>query len=84
LPAAIAKVTAWNHWPFPDLDVDAHPGGYDLGPMLATVEYEVTPDGAKEFIKVVRRHGRIWGSDGASRWGIFHDLDHPRFTETSL
>jgi len=75
LPSATVDVTAWNHWPLPDLDGGALPGGYDSGPVLVTVEYEVAPENAKEFIKAIRRYGRIRRRDGASRWGIFHDLE---------
>ena len=41
---------------------------------MVNVEYEVAPENFKEFLKTVRRYGRIRRRDGASRWGIFHDL----------
>ena len=85
LPAATVDVTAWNHWRLPDLDGDSLPSGYDSGPVLVTAEYEVAPDNAKEFIEAIRRYGRVRRRDGASRWGIFHDLEDPhRYVETFI
>lgn len=85
LPDATVDLTAWNHWPLPEIVDDILPGGYDSGPALVTVEYEVEPQNAKEFLKAVRRYGRIRRRDGASRWSIFHDLEKPdRFIETFI
>jgi hypothetical protein len=53
--------------------------------VLVTVEYEVAPENAKEFIKAIRHYGRVRRRDGASRWGIFHDLEIPsRYVETFI
>ena len=85
LPDATVDVTAWNHWPLPDLARDALPAGYDSGPVLVAVEYEVPSENVHEFLKAVRRYGRIRRRDGASRWGIFHDLEHAgRYVETFI
>jgi MFS family permease len=85
LPDATVDITAWNHWPLPALNAAALPGGYDSGPVLVTVEYEVIPESAEEFIRAIRRFGRIRRRDGASRWGIFHDLeDQPRYVEVFI
>jgi hypothetical protein len=85
LPDATVDVTAWNHWPLPDLDRDALPAGYDSGPVLVAVEYEVPSENVHEFLKAIRRYGRIRRRDGASRWGIFHDLEHAgRYVETFI
>jgi MFS family permease len=85
LPVATVDVTAWNHWPLPNLDGDSLPAGYDTGPVLVTVEYEVSAENAKEFIKVVRRYGRIRRRDGASRWTIFRDLENTsHYVETFI
>jgi hypothetical protein len=78
-------VTAWNHWPLPALDGDALPAGYDSGPVLVSIEYDVPSENVHEFLKAVRRYGRIRHRDGASRWGIFHDLEHAaRYVETFM
>jgi hypothetical protein len=85
LPDATVDVTAWNHWPLPDLDGDALPAGEDSGPVLVTVEYEVSPENVRGFLKAVRRYGRIRRRDGASRWGIFHDVERAgRYVETFI
>jgi len=85
LPDATVDVTAWNHWPLPGLDGNALPAGYDSGPVLVTAEYEVPPENVREFLKAIRRYGRIRRRDGASRWGIFHDLEHVgRYVETFI
>jgi hypothetical protein len=41
------------------------------------VEYQVNPEGVSEFIKTMRKYGRIRRRDGASRWGICRDLEKP-------
>jgi Transmembrane secretion effector len=51
----------------PNLDRDAPPAGYDTGPVLVTVEYNVSSENAKEFVKTARLYGRIRRRDGASR-----------------
>ena len=75
LPDATVDLTAWNHWPLPDVG-EALPGGYDSGPVLVTVEYTVLPEDVQEFVKASRRYGRIRRRDGAVRWGLFRDLEN--------
>jgi hypothetical protein len=78
-------LTTWNHWPVPDPDSDALPAGYESGPVLVTVEYDVSPNNVEEFIRAMRRYGRIRRRDGARRWGIFRDLEDPqRYLETFI
>lgn len=77
LPSATVDLTAWNHWPVPDPDEDVLPEGYDSGPVMVTVEYEVAPEKAEAFLADIRRYGRIRRRDGARRWGIFRDLENP-------
>jgi len=85
LPVTKVDVTAWNHWPLPDLGRDSLPAGYETGPVLVTVEYAVSPENAKEFLKAVQRYGRIRRRDGASRWSIYHDLENAhRYVETFI
>ena len=82
LPETTVDLTTWNHWPVPDADSDALPAGYESGPVLVTVEYEVGPKNVEEFIKAMRRYGRIRRRDGAKRWGIFRNLeDQDRYLE---
>jgi hypothetical protein len=69
-------VTPWNHWRMPvipdDLDL-----GLESGPVLVTVEYLVNRDHASDFLKAMHRYERIRRRDGASRWGIYRDTEHP-------
>jgi MFS family permease len=76
LPEEIANVSAWNHWRMPDIIGNAVPG-LDDGPVLVTVEYHVGPEHAHAFLEAMQRYGRVRRRDGASRWGIFRDLEHP-------
>jgi len=85
LPDATVDLTAWNHWPLPSFDDDSLPAGADSGPVLVTVEYDVAPENAREFVKALRRYGRIRRRDGAMRWGMFRDLEKPdRYVETFI
>jgi hypothetical protein len=85
LPATRVDVTTWNHWPLPDLGRDALPAGYDTGPVLVTVEYDVSPENAAEFLQTVQRYERVRRRDGASRWSIYHDLENPgHYVETFI
>jgi MFS family permease len=79
LPTESVDLTPWNHWRMP-LVVGADA---DDGPVLVTVEYHVNPQGISEFIKTMRKYGRVRRRDGASRWGICRDLENPdRYLET--
>ena len=51
--------------------------GLDAGPVLVTVEYEVHPGYAQAFLQAIRRSGQVRRRDGASRWGIFRDVERP-------
>jgi hypothetical protein len=42
-----------------------------------TVEYDVPPERAADFLAAMRELGRIRLRDGASRWGIGRDLEVP-------
>ncbi|HEY6349118.1 MAG TPA: MFS transporter [Candidatus Angelobacter sp.] len=57
----------------------------DAGPVLVTVEYDVNPKQTSEFLEAVHEYGRIRRRDGASRWGIFRDLENGnRYVETFI
>jgi predicted MFS family arabinose efflux permease len=79
LPSEKVDLTPWNHWRLPLVSgADA-----DDGPVLVTVEYQVNPERVSEFIKTMRKYGRVRRRDGASRWGICRDLEKPdRYIET--
>ena len=63
----------------------AHGVAFDEGPVLVTVEYRVNREGTREFLEAIHEYGRVRRRDGASRWGIFWDLeDADRFVETFI
>jgi len=68
-------VSPWNHWRVPAIVKDVAPG-LEQGPVLVTVEYLVDPQHAKQFLRAMRTYGRVRRRDGASRWGIFRDVEH--------
>jgi hypothetical protein len=43
--------------------------------VLVTVEYRVEPRNAQRFLAAVQKYGRVRRRDGASRWGVFRDLE---------
>jgi MFS family permease len=84
LPDATIDVSPWNHWRMPAIvrDVEIE---LESGPVLVTVEYVVSREHASEFIKAMHRYGRIRRRDGASRWGVFRDVeDADRYLEIFL
>ena len=47
----------------------------DGGPVLVTVEYIVIQERRADFVEAIHEYERIRRRDGATRWGIFHDLE---------
>jgi hypothetical protein len=61
-------------------EVDPSPG-----PVLVTVEYEVEPRNADEFLEALHKFARVRRRDGASRWGVYRDTEHPAiYVETFI
>jgi len=75
LPDTTADVSPWNHWRVPAIVKDVAPE-LEQGPVLVTVEYVVDQQHAKAFVRAMHRYGRVRRRDGASRWGIFRDVEH--------
>jgi MFS family permease len=75
LPDSPVDVTPWNHWRMPAIVKETSPG-LDQGPVLVTVEWRVDPKHARSFLRAMQQYGRVRRRDGASRWGIFQDLEH--------
>jgi MFS family permease len=75
LPDMAADVSPWNHWRVPAIVKDVAPR-LEQGPVLVTVEYLVDPQNAKQFMRAIHRYEGVRRRDGASRWGIFRDLEH--------
>jgi hypothetical protein len=85
LPDATVDLTSWNHWRLPETEDDALPTDDSFGPVLVSVEYQVAPEQAAEFLNAIRQWGRIRRRDGARRWGIFRDMEHTdRYVETFI
>ncbi len=76
---ATLDLTPWNPWRAPVVGAEH---GLE-GPVLVTVEYDVRPERAADFLAAMREFGRIRQRDGASHWGICRDLETPdRYLET--
>jgi MFS family permease len=73
-PNVPIDLSPWNHWRMPALRQDAAPV-LDQGPVLVTVEYQVASRDARRFLHAMERYGRVRRRDGASRWGVFRDLE---------
>ena len=76
LPDTTMDVTPWNHWRMPVIPDDLELG-LESGPVLVTVEYLLDREHASDFLKAMHRYERIRRRDGASRWGIYRDTEHP-------
>jgi len=70
------------HWPEPVFIDEPHPRD---GPVLVTVEYEIDPAQADEFVAAMKGMRRIMRRDGAVRWALFMDPAEPsHYLETFL
>lgn len=70
------------HWSDPIVVSEPHPQD---GPVLVTVDYQIEPERAEEFVAAMREVKRILRRDGAIRWGLFADPAQPgHYVETFL
>jgi MFS family permease len=84
LPDGAADVSPWNHWRMPAIVQDVLPG-LEYGPVLVTVEYRVEEGRANAFLRAMRDYERVRRRDGASRWGLYRDLERPEvYLETFI
>jgi len=82
LPDTPVDLGAWDHWGKPTLVGELNP---NQGPVLVTVEYEVEPSKAGEFLEALHKFARVRRRDGASRWGVYRDTEHPtQYVETFI
>jgi hypothetical protein len=82
LPDTPVDLGAWDHWGKPMLVGEVDPS---QGPVLVTVEYEVEPRKADEFLEALHNFARVRRRDGASRWGVYRDTGHPaHYVETFI
>jgi predicted MFS family arabinose efflux permease len=67
------------HWPEPVISADVQP---DRGPVMTTVEYQVTPADGPEFLTALKELSQARRRGGAFAWGVFEDAARPgRFLE---
>jgi MFS family permease len=84
LPDTAVDTTPWNHWRMPAI-VDAVTPAPQQGPVLVSVRYRVVLKEVDAFLRAMQTYGRIRRRDGATWWGIFHDLeDADVYLETFL
>jgi len=70
------------HWPEPTYVNEPHP---KAGPILVTVDYQIDPARAEDFVDAMHEVKRILQRDGAVRWGLFANPAQPgHYTETFL
>jgi MFS family permease len=70
------------HWSEPVVVTEPHPQD---GPVLVTVDYQIEPERAQEFVEAMRESKRILRRNGATRWGLFADPAQPgHYVETFL
>ena len=62
------------HWPHPPA-VEELDG--DRGPVLVTIEYDISLDQREAFLDAIQQLGQIRRRDGAFGWGIFEDVAAP-------
>lgn len=58
------------HWSDPIVISEPRP---EDGPVLVTVDYQIAPERAAEFVIAMLEVRRILRRDGAARWGLFTD-----------
>jgi MFS family permease len=82
LPEPSTTLDVWNHWPRPIMFVEPEPND---GPVLVTIEYEIDPGDAQEFLEAIHKYQRVRRRDGATRWGVYYDSESPGiYVETFL
>jgi len=82
LPDKAANLATWDHWRKPMLMGEAAVGE---GPVLVTVEYEIAAKDANEFLAALERFSRVRRRDGAFRWDVYYDTEHPtHYLETFI
>ncbi len=77
--AEVPDLSPSYHWPPP---VEAGNVEKDRGPVLITVEYEITLEQRDAFLGAMQQLGTIRRRDGAFSWGVFEDIAVPgRYVE---
>ncbi len=74
LPNTAVDLSSWNHWHRPAMHEEPGP---DQGPVLVTIKYVIDPKKAPEFLDEIHKYERVRRRDGATRWGVFSDIEVP-------
>ncbi len=69
-----ADLTPLSHdWAGPvPRDIEMHEG-----PIMVTIEYQVSPDDTDAFVSVMKRLGEIRQRNGGFMWELFNDINRP-------
>lgn len=82
LSVSPGDLTPSGHWPEPSIAMDI-PG--DRGPVMITIEYQVSSDKQTQFRDAVHRLAEQRRRDGAYQWSLMQDAAEPeRFIEYFL
>jgi MFS family permease len=82
LPNTAIDLSTWNHWGKPSMFEER---ATDLGPVLVSVRYVISPANAADFLNAIYRYQQVRRRDGATRWGVFFDTETPNsYLETFL
>jgi MFS family permease len=63
------------HWPEPVVVIDTNA---NEGPAITSIEYEIDPKTAEEFLQAMKEMKRIRLRDGAIRWNLLRDSADPQ------
>lgn len=63
-----------HHWPDPHVNLDVP---LTHGPIMVTVDYEVYPEDAEEFVEAMQRIRRLRYRGGVMRWSLYVDMEDP-------
>lgn len=63
-----------NHWPDPHVNLNVP---LTHGPIMVTVDYEVYPEDAEEFVEAMQRIRRLRYRGGVMRWSLYEDMEDP-------
>jgi MFS family permease len=70
-----------DRWKEPHLEIDLQPRS---GPIVVTVEYIIQSKDVAAFLEVMIDRKRIRRRDGARRWTLMRDLEHPEIWTESF
>jgi len=78
LPSTAVDLSAWNNWTKPHF-VPGHASGNnsEQGPVLVSVRYRIDSAKAADFVNEMYKYQRVRRRDGATRWGIYYDMESP-------